>query len=147
MKRRGRGNDSRDEQTLNHFFTRQKLFDHLKSEGTEENLYPRCYNIAYLVQCYLRADGNDSGLNKDLNGSSASPWAIICIGSRFGLAADGDASHPLGHDLIFMFPCSISAICSHNLLGNTVPQKYKIKASPDHLKHHFNHDFPDILPH
>lgn len=146
MKRRGRGSDSRDEQTVNRFSIRQNLFDHLKPECTEENLYPRCYNIARLVQRYLRAAGDDSGLNKDLNGSPASPWAIICIGSRFGWSADGDASHPLGHDLIFTSPFSIFAICGHNLLGNTVPQKYKIKANPDHLKHYFNYNFTDTPP-
>lgn len=66
----------------------------MKLEFAEENLYPRCYDIAHLVQCYLRADGDESGLNKDLNDSPASPWAIICIGSRFGLAADGDRLSP-----------------------------------------------------
>lgn len=80
----GEEQDSRDEQAS------KNLFDHLKSECAEEYLYPRCYNIAHLVQSYLRADGIESGFNKDLNGSPASPGAIICIGSRFGLAADGD---------------------------------------------------------
>lgn len=76
------------------FLFRQNLFDHLKSESAEGNLNPRCYNTAHLVQHYLRADGDESGLNKDLNGSPASPWAIICIGSKFGLPADGDRLSP-----------------------------------------------------
>lgn len=84
----------KNEQALNHRLIRQNLLDHLKSECTEENLYPRCYNITHLGQQDLRADGGESGLNKDLNGSPASPWAIICIGSRFGLAATGDRLSP-----------------------------------------------------
>lgn len=84
----------KNEQALNHRLIRQNLFDHLKSECAEENLYPRCYNIAHLGQQDLRADGGESELNKDLNGSPASPWAIICIGSRFGLAATGDRLSP-----------------------------------------------------
>lgn len=94
MKRRGRESDLRNEKTLNHFLIRQDLPDHLKSEHTEETLYPRCYNVAHLVQCYLVADGDESGLNKDLNGSPASPRAVICIGSRSGLAAAGDRLSP-----------------------------------------------------
>lgn len=105
-KEKGRQSDSRDEQTLSHVLIRQNLFDHLKSECTRENLNPRCSNIAHLVQCYLRADGDESGLNKDLNGSPASLRAIICIGSRFGLAADGDRLSPTWtwlHFHVFIF--------------------------------------------
>jgi hypothetical protein len=81
--------DSRGEQALNQFSTRLNLFDHRKSECTEENFTPDVTTLP-LVQRYLRADGYESGFNKDLNGSPASPWAIICIGSRFGWAANGD---------------------------------------------------------